>query len=71
MHYGAHTDAAYLQLPGTVMRSDLSCTIFLNDPESYEGGALRVYLGDASISFKLPPVSPSSTHRTRCTKWSR
>jgi PKHD-type hydroxylase len=65
MHYGAHTDAAYLQLPGAVMRSDLSCTIFLNDPESYEGGALRVYLGDASISFKLPPglaiVYPSDT----------
>ena len=33
MKYGAHTDAAFLKLPGGTMRSDLSCTIFLNDPE--------------------------------------
>ena len=29
MHYGAHADAAYLQLPHGTVRSDLSCTIFL------------------------------------------
>ena len=39
MHYGAHTDAAYIKLPGGTLRSDLSCTIFLNEPESYEGAA--------------------------------
>jgi PKHD-type hydroxylase len=65
MAYGAHTDAAYLQLPGMFIRSDLSCTIFLNSPESYEGGALHVRLGDASIRFKLPPgfaiLYPSDT----------
>ena len=65
MAYGAHTDAAYLQLPGTFIRSDISCTIFLNSPESYEGGALHVRLGDASIRFKLPPglaiLYPSDT----------
>ena len=33
MKYGAHADAAFLQLPGATIRSDLSCTIFLNDPE--------------------------------------
>ena len=43
--YGAHTDAAYLQLPGMMIRSDISCTIFLNPPESYEGGASAVDLG--------------------------
>src|SRR5215210_4316266 len=54
MAYGAHTDAAYLQLPGMFIRSDISCTIFLNSPDAYEGGALHVRLGDASIRFKLP-----------------
>lgn len=65
MHYGAHADAAYLTLPQGTVRSDLSCTIFLNEPESYEGGALHVRLGDASIRFKLNPgqaiVYPSDT----------
>ena len=55
MHYGAHADAAYLPLPGGTLRSDISCTIFLNEPESYEGGALRVRLGDADLRFKLNP----------------
>ena len=65
MRYGAHTDAAYLQLPTALIRSDLSCTIFLNDIADYEGGALHIRLGDASIRFKLPPghaiVYPSDT----------
>ncbi|HVM23519.1 MAG TPA: Fe2+-dependent dioxygenase [Sphingomicrobium sp.] len=65
MHYGAHTDVAYITLPGGTLRSDLSCTIFLNDPASYEGGALHIHLGDAEIQFKLPPgfavVYPSDT----------
>lgn len=65
MHYGAHTDVAYIKLPGGTLRSDLSCTIFLNDPDSYEGGALRIQLGDADIQFKLPPgfaiIYPSDT----------
>ena len=65
MKYGAHADAAFIQLPGATIRSDLSCTIFLNDPESYEGGALRIELGDAEIQFKLPAgfaiIYPSDT----------
>jgi PKHD-type hydroxylase len=55
MHYGAHADAAYLPLPGGTLRSDISCTIFLNEPESYEGGSLHVRLGDADLRFKLNP----------------
>lgn len=55
MHYGAHADAAYLPLPGGTLRSDISCTIFLNEPESYDGGALHVRLGDADLRFKLKP----------------
>ena len=65
MKYGAHADAAFLQVQGQTIRSDLSCTIFLNDPESYEGGALRVHLGDGELRFKLKPgeaiVYPSDT----------
>jgi PKHD-type hydroxylase len=52
MSYGAHADAALMFLPRGVIRSDLSCTIFLSDPESYEGGALRIMIGDAAFSFK-------------------
>ncbi len=65
MKYGPHTDVAYLKLPAATIRSDLSCTIFLNDPDAYEGGALHVRLGDASLRFKLPPgqaiLYPSDT----------
>ncbi len=63
MKYGVHADAAYIQLPGVSLRSDLSCTIFLNDPDSYEGGALSIRLGDGNLTFKLPAgeaiVNPS------------
>jgi PKHD-type hydroxylase len=65
MRYGAHADAAYLPLPGGTLRSDISCTIFLNEPESYEGGALHIRLGDADLRFKLQPgqaiLYPSDT----------
>ena len=65
MHYGAHADAAYLQLPQGTVRSDLSCTVFLNEPESYEGGALRIRYVDGNMQFKLKPgqaiVYPSDT----------
>ena len=65
MHYGAHADAAFLPMPGQTIRSDLSCTIFLNDPESYEGGSLHIRLGDGELRFKLKPgqaiVYPSDT----------
>jgi PKHD-type hydroxylase len=65
MKYGFHTDVAFMRLPSSGMRSDLSCTIFLNEPESYEGGALHIRLGDGEMRFKLRPgdaiVYPSDT----------
>jgi PKHD-type hydroxylase len=65
MHYGAHADAAFIQLQGATIRSDLSCTVFLNEPKDYEGGELHVRLGDADLKFKLRPgeaiVYPSDT----------
>ncbi len=65
MHYGAHADAAFIQLPGATIRSDLSCTIFLNDPDSYDGGELWVQHSDGEFKFKLQPgqaiVYPSTS----------
>ena len=65
MSYGAHADAAFLQLPHGTVRSDLSCTIFLNEPTDYEGGSLHIRLADGSMRFKLKPgqaiVYPSDT----------
>jgi PKHD-type hydroxylase len=52
MGYGAHADSAFIELPGTIIRSDVSCTIFLSDPDESEGGALRIQLGDAVLRFK-------------------
>ncbi|HEX8936776.1 MAG TPA: Fe2+-dependent dioxygenase [Sphingomicrobium sp.] len=65
MKYGAHADAAFIQLPNGTIRSDLSCTVFLNEPGEYDGGELHVRLGDADLIFKLQPgeaiVYPSDT----------
>ena len=65
MYYGAHADAAFITIGNVAIRSDLSCTIFLNEPEEYEGGALIVRLGDAILRFKLKSgeaiVYPSDT----------
>jgi PKHD-type hydroxylase len=55
MKYGAHADAAFIPLPRATIRSDLSCTIFLNEPKDYDGGELRLRLGDAELTFKLKP----------------
>ena len=65
MRYGAHADAAFIPLPTGPLRSDLSCTVFLNEPTDYEGGELHIQLGDADLKFKLRPgeaiVYPSDT----------
>lgn len=62
MEYGPHTDDAYRALEA--VRSDIAVTIFLSEPESYEGGALvvddaaiRLAAGDAVI------YPASSIHR--------
>ena len=43
--YGFHTDNAMRMLPGQAgcyVRSDISATLFLSDPEDYEGGVLTI-----------------------------
>src|SRR3546814_16464123 len=65
MNYGLHPDAAYIPLPDGQLRTDVSCTVFLNDPADYDGGALHVELGSADLRFKEAPgvavVYPSHT----------
>jgi len=57
MRYGPHADAAFLQLGKQALRSDLSCTIFLSDPASYEGGALSIRVGTRELAFRGAPGS--------------
>ena len=52
MKYGAHADAALIQLGNARLRSDLSCTVFVNDPSTYEGGELSIEIGNLAIPFK-------------------
>lgn len=42
--YGAHVDSALMQVPGTAitLRSDLSATLFLSEPDEYDGGELEI-----------------------------
>ena len=52
MKYGAHADAAIIQVSSVRLRSDLSCTIFVGDPASYEGGELAIVAGNQTVAFK-------------------
>lgn len=56
MAYGAHFDVALLPLASmqTMLRSDLSITLFLNDPDSYDGGELVLQLESRKVAIKLP-----------------
>ena len=65
MKYGAHADVAIIQLANGRLRSDLSCTVFIADPSTYEGGELSIMAGNRAIAFKGGPgdaiVYPSTT----------
>ena len=68
--FGDHVDNAIRQLRGTEfrIRSDLSCTLFLSEPDEYEGGELVVQDLFGEHRVKLPAgdmvVYPaSSLHR--------
>jgi len=42
-YYGPHTDSTLRPLPdGSYLRTDISATLFLSAPESYEGGELAI-----------------------------
>jgi PKHD-type hydroxylase len=65
MTYGAHVDAAFMSLGGPLLRSDVSCTIFIGSPDAYQGGDLIIYLGTEAIRVRGKPGSavfyPSTT----------
>lgn len=68
--YGAHVDSALMQVPGAglTVRSDLSATLFLCDPDEYEGGELQIEGPFGVQSVRLPAgdmiLYPSSSlHR--------
>ena len=41
-HYGVHVDAAVMRAGTETIRTDLSATLFLNEPEEYDGGELTI-----------------------------
>jgi PKHD-type hydroxylase len=68
--YGFHVDGAVMALPGDSgqLRSDISCTLFLSEPEDYAGGELIISDTYGEHEVKLPAgdliVYPSSSlHR--------
>jgi hypothetical protein len=62
MEYGPHTDDAYHAQER--LRTDIALTMFLSDPDSYEGGALVV--GDSALKPAAGDVAvypATSIHR--------
>jgi PKHD-type hydroxylase len=54
-HYGPHVDGAIrVQRNGPPLRTDVSCTVFLSDPDAYEGGELSVIDAYGAHEVKLP-----------------
>lgn len=53
-HYGRHVDNAIrFEAGGLRVRTDLSCTVFLSDPASYDGGELHVHDAVGGRAVKL------------------
>jgi PKHD-type hydroxylase len=79
MRFGSHVDNAIRPIPGGAerLRTDVSATLFLSDPESYDGGELVVEDTYGSHSVKLPAgdliVYPASSlhHVTPVTRGER
>jgi PKHD-type hydroxylase len=55
-YYGNHIDGAVRYLPdsGQRVRTDVSCTVFLADPASYDGGELCIADTYGEQAIKLP-----------------
>ena len=57
MTYGAHADVSHMRFGNEVHRSDLSATVWLAPPASYDGGELVVHLGTRPVVIKGEPGS--------------
>lgn len=54
-NYGMHIDGSVMRTPeGEQLRSDISCTLFFQDPEDYDGGELVVSDTYGEHEIKLP-----------------
>lgn len=55
-NYGDHIDNAVFSVPGTPhrIRSDLSATVFLSEPDEYDGGELVIHDTYGEQRIKLP-----------------
>lgn len=53
-HFGVHVDNAIRQRGAVRIRSDLSCTLFLAEPDEYDGGELIIEEMYGPQSVKLP-----------------
>jgi len=53
MEYGAHVDDALMGRGSARLRSDLSFTVFLDDPAAYDGGELVIDGPDGESGYKL------------------
>jgi len=51
MQYGEHVDVPFVR-SNPPLRSDISMTIFISDPDSYEGGELVIRAADKEIEIK-------------------
>jgi PKHD-type hydroxylase len=66
--YGNHIDNALFRVPGAdaYVRTDISCTVFLNDPEDYDGGELIVEDSYGEHLVKRPAgdivIYPGTSH---------
>jgi PKHD-type hydroxylase len=54
--YGAHLDNAVMRshTDGKWVRTDISCTVFLSEPEEYDGGELTIHDTFGTQRVKLP-----------------
>jgi PKHD-type hydroxylase len=76
MTFGTHVDGAVRLVPGTGMkiRTDVAATLFLADPDTYDGGELVVEDSYGTQSIKLPAgdmVLYPATSRHRVTPVTR
>lgn len=53
MHYGHHVDSPLMADENATIRTDVGMTLFLSDPNTYEGGELEVFTPCGPQRFKL------------------